>query len=387
MKQASGWSIASKWDNLPSMNSTLASQRSGRPRADAAATLRNRIWAWEVRGCFCLSWDRLDAEFLPAMETKDAHRHRAFWNIAQFGLNPRSSMRLQSKVDLVLLVAARPGAEYTRDLYDSPLWEMLEPPGVTVERLIELKRVLLERRGLFEASKEEMSAGRWVFPKARAFRKVNRASRLRSIARLVKSATLDDIALLVVQFRLSMALIELDEAKDYYIALQRAFEVQHNVPRGWQFLYGALHTLVRARLILGDWGDEVGSLFNLSARVRRKNSIPLPKPLLPQNLHSSALFSTLFTKRLDEDPQRANMVPIDSRVRWFQKHREAILHDRGVAATQSAFTDPDMTELFGNMDKVQQKNLLFELRSERPPAPYEELARWGLASPSGYEVD
>jgi hypothetical protein len=367
------------------MDPTLARQRGGRPRADAAVTVRNRIWAWEVRSYFCLSWDKLDAEFLPPTETKDAHRHRAFWNIAQFGLEPRSSMRKQTKVDLVLLVAARPGAKYTQDLYDSPLWEMLKPPGVTVERLIELKRLLLERRGLFEANKEEMSAGRWVFPKARAFRNANRASRRRSIARLVKSATLDDIALLVIQFRLSMALIELDEAKDYYNALLRVFEVQHDVPRGWQFLYGALHTLVRARLILGDWGDEVGSLLNLSARVRSKHSIPLPKPLLPQNPRTQ-LFSSLFTKRLDEDPQRANMVPIDSRVRWFQKHREAILHDRGVAATQSAFTDPDMAELFG-MDKVQQKNLLFELRSERPPAPYEELARWGLPSPDGYEVD
>lgn len=368
------------------MNSALASQR-GRPRADASVTVRNRIWAWEVRSCFCLSWDKLDAEFLPATKTKDAHRHRAFWNIAQFGLNPRSSMRLQTDVDLVLLVAARRGAKYTRDLYDSPLWEMLKPPGVTVERLIELKRLLLERRGLFEANKEEMSAGRWVFPKARAFRKADRASRRRSIARLVKSATLDDIALLVIQFRISMALIELDEAKDYYNALLRVFEVQHDVPRGWQSLYGALHTLVRARLILGDWGDEVGSLFNLSARVRRKHSSPTPKPLLPQDIRSCLLFSSSLTKGLDEDPQRANMVPIDSRVRWFQKHREAILHDRGVAATQSAFTDPDMAELFGIMDKVQQKNLLFELRSERPPAPYEELARWGLPSPDGYEVD
>jgi hypothetical protein len=292
----------------------------GRPRGDLALILRNQVWGTAVYERSGLSWDALDIKFLG--EGPRGSRPRAFWWIARIGVNPRSARRKQSKIDLVSMVGE--GAEFDglKEAFESPLWDLLEPPQSDWMTRASASRTLLKRLSLFRANFPEIHDGASALPNHPAFQPWQ-ADPTRWISHLLEKPSLDLIALLCLAFQEALSLLDLEEAS-YYLR-----GVRDGLPKALEHLHCPqkialqLQRLVVNRLLRNDWSGVDADAVAAPRESRSKAyATPTTRARLTLNQLGEPMAALVATLPSYANAVRSSpIVPMSDALREFVERR------------------------------------------------------------------
>lgn len=337
-----------------------------RPNTDLALVLRYKLWALAVKMSCGMSWEDLDEYVAPECAWTSTHeRTRLFWNVYYWGRDPTKIRRGPIRVNLVKRVRRRIGANGPMEIWFSRLWRMLNPPGLAPSEWRPISKKILYRRRLFQAEPDDVFDGQWVLPEAAAFR-CDVGTREQGIAVLVRSRALDDVALLVAQFRLAMAEVKLNDAKAYQRALYDSIDefCQHWCA-GYPEVSIPFRQIIKQRLVLSDWSSPIETEFQ--TRIRKRDSPSKPQRAL--HLMELGRWEAVWDVLRHRPSQRAPVVPLTDSLRWFVRNRELIANDHAIHLAVSAIF----------RSETERRKRLAELRKKLPRAPYDEIS--GLKRP------
>lgn len=316
------------------MTQPTESRRRGRPPADLACVIRNRLWALGVRQRGLHSWDQLDEVFLGLEKRKDAPRPRTFWSIARSGIEPLSSLRVQANVDLVGTVDAFAEYEGTSAVYHSRLWDLLKLPGSSRSDRIRLLSKLHKERKLFHADWNLRYHGNWILPKEPAFRHYEEGAIANVLALMAGSESLDDVAMFACEFRDAIDRLELKAANEYLMAVRTVLHAATKRLGSPDDLTLDLVRIVEKRLLRDDWSELPQSSLSFKRRVRQKSAPQMPPMDSLRRIIDSGAHLTHYWQVVPEAP----IVPMNPRLEWFMDNRRTI-YDAYIAAGSPSFSD------------------------------------------------
>jgi len=340
-----------------------------RPTTDLALVLRYKVWALAVKQTCNMSWEGLDDHLAPeCARTAQGERTRLFWNVYYWGRDPTKIRRGPIRVNLVKRVRRRFGSVGPMEIWFSRLWRMLSPPGIAPSEWRPISRKIIHRGCLFQAEPEDVFDGHWVLPNEDAFR-CDDETRDQGIYNLVRSRGLEGVALLVAQFKLAMAAVELDDAKAYLLGLHDAID---KFCRHWCAGYPEVsipfRQIVKQRLVLSDWSSPIETDFQMRVRRRDPHSKPARAIHLMESSRLGKALIDIFHHRPNRNPP---IVSENESLRWFVRNRELIANDHAIHEASS-----DLAVFPSDKDR---RKRLADMRKKLPRAPYNEVR--GLKRP------
>lgn len=187
----------------------------GRPPRDPIDQLRARIWYWHVRGRSDLSDYALSRRFAPRISSANGDAPKAFERIRRRGVVPSDGNHQRRDFSLVARVDADPEFRGTRDVYESPFWDLVRNPSMNVNEIRSMIDRLMVILGLARPSPIMWGTLGRPFPA----RKPDRLYR-EGLKKIVAHRNLNALALLAALFREALLFVELQ----YAMLLQNEFE-------------------------------------------------------------------------------------------------------------------------------------------------------------------
>ncbi len=187
----------------------------GRPPRDRVDQLRARIWYWHVRARSNLSEYALSRRFAQPIPPPSGEPPKAFTRIRQQGIVPSEGNHRLRNFSLVTQVDADPKFRGTRDVYDSPFWELVRNPSMSLDELRPLIDRLMVDLGLARPNilmTSELGRAPLLPKPSQAYKE--------GLKKITVHRNLDALALLAALFRESLLFVELQ----YASLLQREFE-------------------------------------------------------------------------------------------------------------------------------------------------------------------
>lgn len=243
------------------------------------------------------SWDRLDNEFLPPLDGKEANEHlsddergrrRVFHRIFRQGHDPERVTGNVEGLNLVEVVHRKDEMAQAKLVWDSKLWTIVGPIALSEASIESTFRGLLDKLDLYHANISEISIDQLLAgssgglealacPDRDAFALRKPETVEKHARNIATKPSFDVLAVLCCAFRVAMNRVALEEAASFREAIRICMKA---LQRKWPAdVVDSLSVLVELRAIRRDYRELDARYGSFELRQRGKRKLPAASPI------------------------------------------------------------------------------------------------------------